>query len=87
MYLAQVSVLNEVDTQQALIAGLIPMDCPPQVSWHQRGLINFGGTVEQARYATEIAKEICDITGVQLRQKLEDLDKVIRDHQLVANHI
>ena len=76
---ADVSVLDRVTTSQVTIAALLPMDAPLQVFWHSKGLINVGGTLEQVHYATDIAKSICDVTRVQLKNNLYDVEHVIGD--------
>jgi hypothetical protein len=69
------------------IAAMLPMDCPTEVSWHWRGLMNGGGTLEQVHYATDITKSICNVTGVELKKKLYVVDEVIRDHELLSKHV
>jgi hypothetical protein len=87
LYQAEFSVLDRIATSQMSIAGLLPMDCPTEVSWHWRGLINNGGTLEQIHYATDIAKNICKVTGVELKKPLYVVDEVIRDHELLSKHV
>lgn len=86
-YVAELAVLGKIETSQCLIAGLLPMDAPIEVSWHWRGLMKVGGSLEQVKSTTELAKTICDICGVQLRNKLFDVDEVVQDPGLVAKHV
>lgn len=86
-YVAELSVLGKVETSQCLIAGLLPMDAPIEVSWHWRGLMKVGGSLEQVKTTTELAKTICEISDVRLKNKLFDVDEAVRDQGLVAKHV
>lgn len=86
-YVGELAVLGKVETSQCLIAGLLPMDAPVELAWHWRGLMMVGGSLEQVKSTTELVKSICDISGVQLRNELFDVDEAVRDHGLVAKHV
>jgi len=59
------------------------MDLPKQVGWQMRGLINHGGTTKQLEDALDIATNIIDIVGVQLRNPLPKAEDVIHVKNLV----
>jgi hypothetical protein len=86
-YVAELAVLGKIETSQCLIAGLLPMDAPIEVSWHWRGLMKVGGTLEQVKYTTEVAKTICDISDVKLKNELFDMDEAVNDQGLVGKQV
>jgi hypothetical protein len=86
-YVSELTVLNRVETSQCLIAGLLPMDAPVEVSWHWRGLMKVGGSLEQVKDTTKLALAICDVCDVHLKKQLFDVDEVIRDEGLVSKHV
>ena len=87
LYQSEESVLDRVTTSQLSIASMLPMDCPTEVSWHWRGLINNGGTVEQIHYATDIAKSICKATGVELKKGMYNVEESIHEQRLLSQHV
>ncbi|KAH8670334.1 hypothetical protein BGZ60DRAFT_538003 [Tricladium varicosporioides] len=84
MYQAEVSVLGKVETSMINIASLVPMDCPAEVGWHVRGLVNNGGEVREAEMAFGIAKVVVDVCKVQLRKELPRVEDVIGKERLIS---
>jgi alkylhydroperoxidase/carboxymuconolactone decarboxylase family protein YurZ len=83
MYQSERTVLTELDTSQLSLASLVTMDVPKQLSWHIRGFMNLGGTREELVKTLKIAKTVVDITGVQLKHKMPDVDETIGAVKLV----
>jgi hypothetical protein len=83
LYQSELSILNEVATSQVTVASLVPMDVVKQLSWHMRGMINLGGSVEQLTNAMDIARKICEITGVVLKNPLPNVQETIASKSLL----
>ncbi|EMD88508.1 hypothetical protein COCC4DRAFT_208575 [Bipolaris maydis ATCC 48331] len=60
-YFSEDAILNPVETQMGNIAALICCNCPVQAMWHTRGLINHGGTINQAEFSHELAVAIATL--------------------------
>ena len=84
MYQAEVSVIDKVGTSQINIASLVPMDCPAEVGWHMRGLINNGGSMEELEMAFEVAKRICEVCKVVLKKALPKVEDVVGKARLIS---
>lgn len=84
MYQAEVSVLGKVETSMINIASLVPMDCPAEVGWHVRGLVNNGGDVREADMAFGIAKGTVEVCRVQLRKELPKVEDVVGKKRLIS---
>ncbi|KAK1967336.1 hypothetical protein LY78DRAFT_669148 [Colletotrichum sublineola] len=72
-YISEDAILNPIETQMCNIAALICSNCPVQVMWHTRGLMNHGGSMQEAKFAHQIGlaiaklsdSEVGDITPVE----------------------
>jgi len=84
MFQAEVSIIDRVTTSQINIASLVPMDCPAEVGWHIRGLINNGGSMERLEEAFGIAKAIVETTGVGLKKTLPRVEDVVGKERLIG---
>jgi alkylhydroperoxidase/carboxymuconolactone decarboxylase family protein YurZ len=84
MYQAEISVLGKVETSQINIASLVPMDCPSEVGWHMRGLINNGGSMEELKEAFEIAKRVFEVCQVVLKKDLPRVEDVVGKERLIS---
>jgi hypothetical protein len=73
MYMSEFAVLNPVETSQVTLGSLLPLDLPRQVTWHMRGLIRNGGTMDQLKYALDITSEICRELKVDLLAEIPPL--------------
>ncbi|KAF4339902.1 carboxymuconolactone decarboxylase [Fusarium beomiforme] len=62
-YIAEDAILNPIETQMCNIAALICCKCPVQAMWHTRGLINHGGSLEEAKFAQELGLAIAKLTN------------------------
>jgi len=83
-YQAEVSIIGPVETSMINIATLVAMDCPKEVGWHMRGLINNGGTLQEAGMVFEIAKKVVDIAQVVLKGALPAVDDVVGKERLIS---
>lgn len=84
MYQAEVSVIDEVGTSQINIASLVPMDCPAEVGWHMRGLINNGGSMEELEEVFGIAKRACEVSRVVLKKALPRIEDMVGKERLIS---
>jgi len=84
MYQAEISILGKVETSQINIASLVPMDCPAEVGWHMRGLVNNGGSVRDVEEAFLIAKSVGDACRVVLKKVLPGVGDVIGKERLIS---
>lgn len=73
---SELSVLDGVTTSQINLASLIPIQYIIEVKWHMRGILNNGGTVDNMEEALGIAREICRITGVELKVPMLTVEEV-----------
>ena len=83
-YQSETSVVDAVTTSQLNIATLIPMDVAPEVAWHMRGLVRNGGTLEQLRFAADVAIEICRLTDVRLKSRMPVPEEVVNVRRLMS---
>lgn len=60
-YVSEDAVLNFVETELVNAAALTCSNCPMQAMWHTRGIVRHGGTIEQAKFAQEIALKIAEM--------------------------
>ena len=72
-YQGDVSVLDPVTTSQVNLASLLPIECYKEVAFHMRGLMNNDGTMGQLNTALQISETICNLTGVELKEKKDKM--------------
>ncbi|KAF4636424.1 hypothetical protein G7Y89_g1664 [Cudoniella acicularis] len=84
MYQAEVSILGKIETSMINIASLVPMDCPAEVGWHMRGLVNNGGSVGEVETAFGIARGVVDVCRVGLKKKLPKIEDVVGKERLIS---
>ena len=85
-YQAEVSVMDAITTSQVNIATLLPMDVMPEVGWHMRGLMRNGGTKEQVYEAFNIARMVCDICEIGLKNTMPVPEEVIHQEKLMTGY-
>lgn len=64
-YVSEDAILNFVETELVNAAALTCSNCPMQAMWHTRGIVRHGGTIEQARFAQEVALKIAEMYGAK----------------------
>jgi hypothetical protein len=84
---SELSVLDGVTTSQINLASLIPIQCMIEVKWHMRGILNNGGTVDDMEEALGIAREICRITGVELKVPMPTVKEVMGEKDIMSADI
>ncbi|ETS72881.1 hypothetical protein PFICI_15404 [Pestalotiopsis fici W106-1] len=62
-YISEDAILTPIETQMCNIAALICCECPVQAMWHTRGLINHGGSMEEAQFAQDLGLAIAELSG------------------------
>jgi hypothetical protein len=55
-----------------------------EVKWHMRGILNNGGTVDDMEEALGIAREICRITGVELKVPMPTVKEVMGEKDIMS---
>lgn len=55
MWLSEDAILSDVETQMCTTALLICNESPEQALWHVKGLLRHGGTLEEAKFAQDLA--------------------------------
>ncbi|KDN64645.1 hypothetical protein CSUB01_04283 [Colletotrichum sublineola] len=73
-YISEDAILNPIETQTCNIAALICSNCPVQVMWHTRGLMNHGGSMQEAKFAHQIGLAIAKLSD----SKVGDITPVER---------
>lgn len=76
-YTSECSVVGNILTAQITIVALIMLDCPTEMGWHCRALLRIGGSLDQIRFAMDIAKSTCEILGLSLRVPLPPLESIV----------
>jgi len=66
-------ILSQVETSYAIVAALIAIDAPRQISWHLANAQNGGATLEEARAVREIAMKIAEKAGVQWKDGVPEV--------------
>jgi hypothetical protein len=82
-YQGELSVIDPVTTSQINLASLYPIGVHAEVGWHMRGLINNGGTVKQIETALGVARDVCKLTGVEIKTKMPTPEEVIGKQNLI----
>lgn len=67
------SILTQVETSYALVAALIAVDAPRQITWHMANARHGGATLEEARAVREIAMTIARSAGVKWRDGVPEV--------------
>jgi hypothetical protein len=58
-----------------------------EVRWHMRGILNNGGTIDDMEEALGIAREICRITGVELKEPIPTVEAVTSEKDIMSTDI
>ncbi|CCM04516.1 uncharacterized protein FIBRA_06697 [Fibroporia radiculosa] len=58
------NVLTQVEVSYTIVAALIAVDAPRQVTWHLANAQNGGATLDEARAVREIAMRVAERSGV-----------------------
>lgn len=77
------AILGAVETQMANIAALICANCPVQAVWHTRGLVNHGGTMENAKLSQAIGLAIAALYQCKTGKitPVEEIDFTTKGHE------
>ncbi|EXA34313.1 hypothetical protein FOQG_16685 [Fusarium oxysporum f. sp. raphani 54005] len=74
-YFSEDTILGPVETQMCNAAALTCSKCPVQAMWHTRGIIRHSGTIDEARFAQEIALAVAQIYGCKI-DDITPVDKI-----------
>jgi len=66
-------VLTQVETSYAIVAALIAIDAPRQITWHLANAQNGGATLEEAKAVREIAMRIAEKAGVKWKDGVPEV--------------
>lgn len=84
---SELAVLDGVTTSQINLASLLPIQCMTEVKWHMRGILSNGGTVDDMEEALGIAREICRITGVELKAPMPTVEEAMGKKDIMSADI
>lgn len=75
-YISELSILSAQETQMCNAAALICSSCPVPAMWHTRGIVRFGGNVEDAAFAQGLALDVAGFYGVKTGEvkRVDEID-------------
>lgn len=70
------TILSPIESQMCNVAALICSNSPRQALWHTRGVLRHGGTIEQAKFAQDLALAVVELLDVKIGsiQLVQDID-------------
>ncbi|KZT74151.1 hypothetical protein DAEQUDRAFT_721034 [Daedalea quercina L-15889] len=69
-------VLTQVEISYAIVAALIAIDAPRQITWHLANAQHGGATLEEAKAVREIAVKVAQAAGVTWSDGVPDVPEV-----------
>ncbi|KAF9892297.1 hypothetical protein FE257_002074 [Aspergillus nanangensis] len=66
LWISEDTILSPVETQMCNVGALVCSGSPVQAMWHARGVVRHGGTIEQTRFAQDIALAVGKAYGYRM---------------------
>lgn len=66
-------VMSQAETSFAMVAALITVDTPRQITWHLNGAVRNGASVAEVQAVRKISIEVARAAGVKWKNEIPDI--------------